>query len=73
MKNIKYTIIVTTITVEEKEYNSYGIACNDNGKIMKFVEDVSIDEKAVEKLVKLFNRLKLDPVQLEEAIEDALS
>ena len=57
----------------EKVYVSYGIACRDNEKIMKFVEDISVDEVAVERLVKLFNRLKLDPVQLEEAIEDALS
>ena len=73
MKTFEYTIIVTSVTVEEKEYESYGIACRDNEKIMKFVEDISVDEVAVERLVKLFNRLKLDPVQLEEAIEDALS
>ncbi|MDO5331073.1 MAG: DUF6514 family protein [Bacillota bacterium] len=71
--NIKYSIIVSSVTVEEQEYKSYGIACTDNETVRTFIEDVSVDEKAVKKLVNLFNKLHLDPVQLKEAIEDSLS
>ena len=71
--NVKYSIIISSVTVEEQEYKSYGIACINNDKVKAFIEDVSVDEKAVEKLVKLFNKLHLDPEQLQDAIEDSLS
>lgn len=71
--NYKYSIIISSIMVEEEKYNSYGIACAENGQVTKRVEDISVNEQEVEKLIKEFNKHKLDPIQLEDAVEDALS
>jgi len=72
-KEYNYTLIVSSITVEDQQYDSYGIACKEKDKLVKCVEDISVDEQKVENLVKLMNKLKLDPIQLEEVIEDSIS
>jgi len=72
-QNFKYSLVISSIVVEEETYNSYGIACSENDTVKKCIEDVSIDKKEVSDLIDLFNKLKLDPIQMEDVIEDALS
>lgn len=64
-----YKITEAKITVENKEYNSYGIYYNDS----LYINDISVDKKAVEKLVRLCNEGELDPVHLYYVVEDFLA
>ena len=54
-------------------YVTYGVTAYFRGKVVCTVEDVSLDIKKVEQLVKHFNEEQLSPAHLEEAIENYLS
>lgn len=63
-----YKIISTKINdVKGKAHKTFGISCK-GGR----VDDISFDRYAIATLVKLFNRYKLEPVHLENAVEDFL-
>ena len=55
---------------------TYGIACIEERdgmcEILEQVSDVTCDRAEAERLVSLFNRLKLSPEHFTEAVEDAL-
>lgn len=53
-------------------YVTYGVTASHRGKAIRTIEDISLDKKKVEQLVKLFNEEQLSPAQLEEAIENYL-
>lgn len=62
------------------EYNgkiSYGIALtekvDDRTIILRTISDISLLKNAVEQLVKLCNELYLDPIHLDDVIEDFLA
>ena len=78
MKNVKsirtrYEIFETTVQVNEKEtVTSYGIICRNGSRTLQKIADISPNKTAIEALIKTINRSKLDPIQLEEVIEDSL-
>lgn len=53
-------------------YVTYGITAFSRGKVICTIEDISLDKKKVEQLVKCFNEEQLSPAHLEEAIENYL-
>ena len=71
-KKKTYTIVLSTVEVEDKCYQSYGIAYKSENKTTKVISDISIDKEKVEKLVSLINDEDLDPSQLEDVIEDMI-
>jgi len=72
INNFVYSVIETTITVEEKEYPSYGIKCTCGNELIKVVTDISIEKSDVQSLVRKINEGGLSPEQLEEIAEDSL-
>lgn len=64
-----YKIIEVKIIVENKEYTSYGICYNDS----VYINDISADKAAVEELVRRCNEEKLDPMHLNDVVEDFLT
>jgi hypothetical protein len=69
------------LTVKEKlyhvdlgSYTSYGIECinRESGAVVVKVSDVSLDKSFVKSLASRFTRLKLSPIHLQDAVEDAL-
>lgn len=54
------------------QYNTYGIQVIRSGRIVSIVEDICLDRHKVEALTKLYNKERLSPSQLSEAIEDFL-
>ena len=53
-------------------YVTYGVTAYFRGKVVCTVEDISLDMKKVEQLIKVFNEEQLSPAHLEEAIENYL-
>ena len=68
----KYILTISTVKLEDIEIPSYGIACEENQVITHYISDVSLDREMVEKTIKKFNKHKLSPAQLMDAIEDAI-
>ena len=68
----KYILTISSVTVEDESYETYGIACIDNDTVTKCFNDVSTDRNAVERTIKMFNENELDPEQLLDAIEDSI-
>lgn len=73
-----------TYKVEEEIYNdeilgkylSHGINLiedNEEKRIIKSINDISLDKGFVENVAYLFNYYQLDPIHFEEAIDDFLS
>ncbi len=67
-----YKLTITKVVVEDDEYMTYGIMCQENGKEIARIDDISTDKRQVERTIALFNRGKLAPSQFEEAVEDSL-
>lgn len=63
-----YKIIKSNIIVEGKEYITYGIYYNET----IWIEDVSIDKAKVMNLINLCNTCVLDPIHLNDIVEDFL-
>ena len=53
-------------------YVTYGVTVYCRGKVVCTVEDISLDMKKVEQLIKVFNEEQLSPAHLDEAIENYL-
>lgn len=66
---LKYEIVSSRVTVEETCVDTYGIKSPDGRVIL----DVSPDRNAVLKLVSSFNENGLDPIHLDDVIEDFFS
>ena len=52
--------------------HTYGVALYQDGACQRVIGDISGDRKRLEKLVRLFNAEALDPVHLDQAVEDFL-
>ena len=63
-----YTVFSTVIQVEDTPVQTYGIAGPGDLRI----SDVSPDRSKVKEMVDLFNENDLDPIHLEDAVEDML-
>ena len=75
---VKYRI--TEKTVDHPEigtYDSYGICAYQTGpyaeRMIACFYDVFAERKKAEELVELCNSLELEPIHLEDVVEDALS
>lgn len=64
-----YKVIKDKITVEGKEYTTYGMSYSDD----LCIKDISTDKAAVEKLVTLCNEGELDPNHLYDLAEDFIA
>ena len=69
MKN--YFLNVTTIKIEGKIIPVYGITFK--GYYTKKLFNISTDEKAIENLIALCNEEQLDPIHLEEIVENFIT
>ena len=72
MKTITYIINETAMTVNEKTEISYGISCLEDGHEIESINDLSPDHNKVKQLVDTCNKLKLDPVHLNDVAEDCI-
>lgn len=55
------------------KYVGYGIAAEEEGKIIKAIEDISLNSKDVEGLVSCCNEESLESVHLEDVVNDFLA
>jgi len=63
-----YRLIHSVISDPEgRAHDTFGI----KGKGEK-IEDISLDKKSIKKLVRIFNRHKLEPGHLKDGVEDFL-
>lgn len=72
MKKVIYQVLRSVVEVEDQSYDTYGIRCIKENKVLKTVEDVSPEQGRVESLVAALNKEQLDPIQLDDVIEDIL-
>ena len=72
-KRYVYEAIQQTLTTDELgTYVTYGIRASSEETQLAFVSDVSTDESAVRHLAERCTEQQLDPVHLENVIEDFL-
>lgn len=73
---IKYLVVESTVKLDKIMSNTYGIcACNvDDGLIdvINCVYDISHDAEWVKALAKKLNQYDVDPIHLNDIIEDEL-
>jgi hypothetical protein len=74
MTNCKYIVVRNEYIDGENTRISYGIAAIENCdgviSVLKSVSDVSSDFSEVEKLVNVCNAKELDPIHIEDVIND---
>lgn len=75
---VKYRITQKTVSYPEiGTYNSYGICAYQtelgNERMIACFYDVFAERNKAEELVELCNSMDLDPIHLEDVVEDALS
>ena len=56
---VLYKLVKSEIKVEDKVIDTYGIACVEDEKLIKCVDDISIDKEFVQSTVDTFNKNKL--------------
>lgn len=67
----KYFLNVTTIKIEGKIIPVYGITFN--GYYTKEIFNISSNEEEVENLIALCNEEQLDPIHLEDIVENFIT
>ena len=72
MDRIQYQIVTSVVEVEDKKYETYGIRCVKNNKVIETVEDISVDDRKIKNLINALNEGQLDPDQLIDVIDDIL-
>ena len=73
MMQIEYIAVKEEIKNEWGElYISYGIEVRADGHPIRQVHDITLNENDANDFASLCTRLKLDPIQLDEAIYDLL-
>ena len=74
MTNCKYIVVRNEYIDGENTRISYGIAAIENCdgviSVLKSVSDVSFDFSEVENLVNICNSKELDPIHIEDVIND---
>lgn len=63
----------TAISEEIGDYVTYGIRVSEEGRELGFIPDVSTDGEAVERLAANCTAEVLDPIHLDDVIEDLLA
>ena len=68
----KYKIEKGQIKVEGNIYNSYSVLCYFEGKLLSKIADAFATEEQAKYFVDLCNRHNLEPVHLQNVLEDYL-
>ena len=69
-----YTVIENDCEIEGYKYTGYGICVSETDGTCNFVyPDISRRREDVERRLELCNRLELDPVHIEDVINDFLA
>ena len=68
-----YAVIKGDYHVDGYKYTGYGICIKnrDTGE-SRIISDISVRRKDVEELIERCNRLELDPIHIEDVIDDFL-
>ena len=73
----KYTLIKSTLLSGDNSRVCYGIAVveehNGVSVILQSVSDIAVCSDGLEQLVDLCNELELDPIQLNDVVDDYLA
>lgn len=73
----KYVLITDIFGSDDTARIGYGIALvrvnDDVMSILQTVADISSDRVSVEKFIEACNKLELDPVHLQDAVEDFIA
>ena len=69
---IKYKLQKQVINVEGQSYNTYSILCYRNGKLLTKIFDAFADETHAKRFVNMCNTNKLDPIHLQNVLDDYL-
>ena len=70
---MKYRVIGSLVEIDGAIYTSYGIGCEFEGNLLLEIKDLSTNKTRVEKLVLLCNDLQLDPIHIDDVVEDFLN
>ena len=71
--NYEYSTVSNDCEVEGYKYTGYGIAVKEKGSdFIRVFSDVSRNQKQIDDVVESCNRLELDPIHIEDVIEDLL-
>ena len=74
MTNCKYIVVRNEFMLNDKTRVSYGIAaiedCDGVISVLKSISDISLDFSVVENLVNVCNAEELDPIHIEDVVND---
>ncbi len=70
---MKYQIIECSVELDGINYTSYGIGYVSAGTLLFVIKDLTLNRARVEKFVSLCNDLQLDPIHIDDAVEDFLA
>ena len=70
---MRYLVIESSVEIDGANYISYGIGCEIAGELSFAVEDLCLSKARVENLVDLCNKLNLDPIHIDDVVEDFLN
>ena len=72
--NYEYSTVSNDCEVDGYRYTGYGIAVKEKGKdFLRVFRDVSRCKKDIDEVVQRCNRLELDPIHIEDVVEDLLA
>ena len=63
----QYQRVQSKVTMEGRETITYGILCGET-----VIPDMSTEKEAVDRLVALCNQLQLDPIHMQNVVDDWL-
>lgn len=69
---IQYQLVKEAVSANGTQYDTYGITVLVDGEPLSTIGDLSVDPAAVKRLIDLCNREELDPIHLDEVIENFL-
>lgn len=68
----KYKLQKETIIIEGNSYNTYSILCYRNRKLLTKIFDAFATETHAKRFVDMCNALKLQPIHLQNVLDDYL-
>ena len=70
----KYELVREELTDPERgAYTAYGVVLKQNGQILRTISDVFFNLAVAEQFISQCNELQLDPIHLDDVIEDLLA
>ena len=72
--NYEYSTVSKDCEVEGCKYTGYGIAVKEKGfGVLRVFSDISRSRRDIDDVVEKCNRLELDPIHIEDVVEDLLA